>query len=197
MINVKGDDSALAAAIDGTDSRIRFVPTAASDLARAIGLVAGHAVAVPTTVDVLSIEGDGYAVNMIVMGPPPDQLGRYHRMRDCVVEVDGRAWEGAATTVLLANGEYLRGNDVVPRGHPADGRFEVHVYAVPPAQRGLLRARLPAGTHVPHPGIKTFQGTRAFVRWDRPVLLEIDGSARDRVTEVEVTIQPGALHLEA
>jgi len=100
-----------------------------------------------------------------------------------------------ATTVVIANGEYLRGNDVVPRGHPSDGHFEVHVYAVEPGQRRRMRARLASGTHVPHPGIRTLHGARASVRWDRPVPLEVDGSAQGRAQALDVVILPGALLL--
>ena len=45
------------------------------------------------------------------------------------------------------------GHDVVPRGHPGDGRVEVQVYAVRPGQRAGVRSRLPQGVHLPHPDI--------------------------------------------
>ena len=45
------------------------------------------------------------------------------------IEVDGQPWfAGSATTVVIANGQFLRGADIVPRGHPGDGRLEVQVY---------------------------------------------------------------------
>ena len=56
--------------------------------------------------------------------------------------------------LALANGEFVHGHDVVPRGHPGDGRVEVQVYAVRPGQRILLRERLATGSHLPHPAIQ-------------------------------------------
>jgi hypothetical protein len=194
---VIGDDAVLAGAVHGPNAGVRFVPDDASDLARALGIVAGHSATAATTVDVLVLGDDGEpAVNMVVLGPPPDRLRRHHRARECVVEVGGRTvWEGRATTVVIANGEYLRGKDVVPRGHPADGHFEVHVYALAPGQRATMRARLATGTHVPHPEIRTAQGTEVRVRWSRPARLEIDGSARGKAKTLQVGIRPGALTL--
>jgi diacylglycerol kinase family enzyme len=136
------------------------------------------------------------AVNMVVLGPPPDRLRRDHRSHQCRVEVDGRlVVDGPCTTVVVANGEYLRGLDVVPRGHPGDGRFEVHVYAVPPAERRRMRSRLRTGTHVPHPGIMTAQGMHVVVQWDGPVRQEIDGAGRPPTRALEVTLGAGELTL--
>ena len=194
---VSGGDAALAAAVHGPHARIRFVPDEASDLARALGIVAGHASSEPVTVDVLVLgERDERAVNMVVLGPPPDRLRWHHRAVECTVEISGRtAWTGSATTVVIANGEYLRGKDVVPRGHPGDGRFEVHVYALAPGQRAAMRRRLGAGTHLPHPEIRTAQGTEVRVRWERPVRLEVDGTVREKAQSVVAAIEPGALTL--
>jgi len=135
-------------------------------------------------------------VNMVVLGPPPDRLGRRHRRSHCRVEVDDRVvWDDPATTVLVATGEFLRGHDVVPRGHPADGRLEVQVYALAPGQRGRMRGRLATGTHLPHPQISTAGGTAVRVQWDRPVRRELDGVERGAATSSSVVICPGALHL--
>lgn len=197
MTVIEGGDAALAAAVDDAGSVVRFVPDASSDLARALGLVAGAGVQTSMAIDALRLDTGEHAVNMIVLGPPPDRLGWLHRMRECVVMVEDReVWRGSASTVLIANGEYLRGRDVVPRGHPADGRFEVHVYAVPADQRAEMRRRLKTGTHVPHPAIRTFHATEARVIWSRSVRLEIDGRRRAPVSEVLVTLLAGAVRLE-
>ena len=46
-----------------------------------------------------------------------------------------RVRRARATSVVVANGQFLRGLDVVPRGHPGDGRCEVQVYALAPSAR--------------------------------------------------------------
>jgi diacylglycerol kinase (ATP) len=58
-----------------------------------------------------------------------------------------------------------------------------------------MRARLAAGTHLPHPGIHAAQGTEVRVRWARPVRLEVDGRLRGKAQTLEARIVPGALTL--
>jgi diacylglycerol kinase family enzyme len=112
------------------------------------------------------------------------------------VEIDGRvAFSGSATTVLIANGQFLRGNDVVPRGHPGDGRVEVHVYALAPAERRGMRRRIPAGDHLPHPRIRTFSSKSVTVTTSRPLGLELDGHRAGRSQGITVEVLPGACRL--
>jgi diacylglycerol kinase family enzyme len=194
---VHGGDAALGAAVAANPGApIHFVPDATSDLARALGLGAGATVDAPARVDLLDLSAGPSAVNMLVLGPAPDRLRRTHRRRRCRVEVDGRVlWDGPASTVLVATGEYLRHLDVVPKGHPGDGRLEVQVYALAPGQRVRMRRRLATGTHVPHPEIVMGAGTRACVQWDRPVSVEVDGVARDEAAILTATIRPAGLTL--
>ncbi len=195
---VDGGDAQLAEAISRHPGMpVRFTADATSDLARALGITGvPRRVRAPVTLDVLRLGGAARAVNMVVLGPPPDRLRRCHRPKHCRVDVDGRiVHDGPATTVVVANGEYLRGLDVVPRGHPGDSRLEVHVYAVAGGQRRRMRVRLATGTHLPHPGIRTSQGSHAIVHWDRPVRLEVDGVRQGRVRDVGVTLGAGEVTL--
>ena len=192
---VHGGDAALSAqAAVHAGAPIHFVPDASSDVARALGLGVGQAVNAPATIDLLDLGRGVPAVNMVVLGPGPDRLRRRHRRRGCRVEIDGRVvWDGPATTVVVASGEYLRGRDVVPRGHPGDGRLEVQVYALASSQRAGMRRRLATGTHLPHPQIQTAGGERATVQWARPVRLEVDGVDHGVARALAVVVQPGAL----
>jgi diacylglycerol kinase family enzyme len=105
-------------------------------------------------------------------------------------------YDSAAAGVVVGNGQHLRGRDMIPRGHPGDGRAEVHVYALERRERAAMRARLGLGDHVPHARIRTFSGSRIEV-WAAEGIrrLEVDGEARPRVTEVTVTVLPGAFTL--
>src|SRR6185436_13282717 len=95
---------------------------------------------------------DGLACNLVIAGTAPDRLGWATGEAAIEVAVDGDPWfAGQATTVVVANGQFLRGADLVPRGHPGDGRAEVQVYALTRRARRPMRRRLPTGTHVPHP----------------------------------------------
>jgi diacylglycerol kinase family enzyme len=196
-MSVHGDDAALAVAA-GTrpGARVRFVPDATSDLARAVGVSATSPGTIDLPIDAMRLDDRSLAVNMVVLGVAPSRVRRWHRRRPCRVEIDGAvAFTGRATTVLVANGEYLGGADLVPRGHPGDGRLEVHVHALGAGDRARMRRRLVTGTHLPHPAIHTFQGHAVRVRWDRPQPLEVDGRRREATARLDVTVEPGALTL--
>jgi len=196
---VQGDDADLAATVEAAarEALVAFDPAPASDLARAVGRVAGtpeSGVALP--LDVLRLGDGSPAVNALVLGTAPDRVTLRTRAVALEVSVDGRPWwSGPATTVVVATGQYLHGLDVVPRGHPGDGRLEVQVYALRAGERRAMRARLASGTHVPHPRIRTGRGTTVAVRAARGLPLEVDGHRRDPAAQVRVGIEPGAYRL--
>jgi YegS C-terminal NAD kinase beta sandwich-like domain len=204
-LEVAGGDAALAAVVARglADPLIAFTAEPGSDVARAVGLVAGappSGMALPLDVfDVAVDEAPAglVAVNSVVVGVAPDRLRPWHRPARLAVEIDGAALDAvAATTLVVMNGQYLRGLDVSPRGHPGDGVAEAQLYAVPPGTRRAMRARLATGAHLPHPAI-TIRRARhgVLVRAARPVLLEIDGAPAGRATTVTVTIRPSAYRL--
>ncbi|MGH8976353.1 MAG: hypothetical protein ACRD0C_24455, partial [Acidimicrobiia bacterium] len=176
-LDVAGEDADLAAALAGagSDPLVRFSPSANSDLARAVGLSGGATGELAVPVDLLRLSSGGVAVNTVVLGVPPDGLRWWHRPFRVEVVADGTALAVArATTVLVANGQFLRGFDVSPRGHPGDGWCEVQVYALPPGQVPAMRARLRSGTHVPHPGITVRRARSVVVRCEREIPVEVD-----------------------
>jgi YegS C-terminal NAD kinase beta sandwich-like domain len=197
-VRVDGDDAALAAIVGRhRGDLIGFVPDASSDIARALGL-APKAPAGTTEVPLDAIElGDGATVsNAAVLGVAPDRLAPWHRRRAVRVEVDGRTvFDGRASTIVVATGQFLRGADLVPRGHPGDGRVEVQVYALDPAQRGPMRRRLAAATHVPHPDITEAAGGHIGIVAERPWPLELDGHATAPRARLSLAVVPGAYRL--
>jgi hypothetical protein len=200
-LTVEGDDADLASAVRDAHvgALVRFVPSATSDLARAIGLRAGavpRGIALP--VDVLEL-GDGtLAVNALVLGIAPDRLTVFGRARPIEIALDGRDTDPAtspATTLVVATGQWLRGHDLVPRGHPGDGRAEVQAYRLRAGERRAMRSRLPAGTHLPHPRIVTRTARRVAVHTSRPWRLEVDGRAHGTVRELQITLVPARYKL--
>ena len=196
---VSGDDADLARALAGapTGVLVRYRPSTASDLARAVGVgqTATGDVAVP--LDLLRLDaGGGVAVNAVVLGVAPDRLRWWHRRGGVEVEIDGRsAFAGRASTVAVLNGQYLRAADLSPRGHPGDGSAEVQIYALAGSQRGGMRRRLRTGSHLPHPDIATRRGKRVTVRFPRPVPLEVDGRPAGRTASLEIDVLPAAYRL--
>jgi hypothetical protein len=199
--HVTGDDATLAAAVrDRPGARVEFRPAPSSDLARALGLHATAGASLDLSVDALRVVADGrelYSVNMVVVGVAPDRATWLTRSPGLRVRVDERlTHEGPATAAVVASGQYLRGNDLVPRGHPGDGRAEVQVYAVRRGERSGVRARLPQGVHLPHPDIAQTSGRHVEIRADGgPIALEVDGVAAPPAALVTVDVVPGAFVL--
>jgi hypothetical protein len=200
-LRVEGDDADLAAAIRTTvpGALVRFVPAAGSDLARALGLRADaepRGLALP--LDALELADGTIAVNAVVLGTPPDRLTALRRAAPVELGLDDRDADAPlsrATTVVVATGQWLRALDLVPRGHPGDGRAEVQVYGLRPGERRAMRRRLPAGTHLPHPRIVTRTVRTVTVRTTRPWPLELDGRSRGTIDELRVTLVPARYRL--
>lgn len=202
---VAGDDAALAAAIADLrpDSLVAFAPDGSSDLARAIGLEPGadnprRGIALP--VDAMTVarsSASTWAVNAVEFGTPPASVRATSRQHEVSVTVDGRRFhEGPAVGVVIANGQFIDGLDVSPRGHPGDGRLEVQVYALRPAERAGMRRRLATGSHLPHPRIRTGSGRRIRIRvragtWS----VRVDGRPSGRSGTISVEVHSPALHL--
>jgi hypothetical protein len=211
QIEVTGGDAALASVCSGPHGPVVwFRPSTDCDLARAVGLTPGAEqpgrIALP--VDAILIEtvpihleadasGPVHAVNAVVVGTPPDRQ-RWRSPRFAVeVVVDGKpAFAGRATGVIVASGQYLRGLDVVPRGHPGDGRLEVQVYAPRRGERSAVRARLRQGAHLPHARIVERRGTAVEVRVGRGTApLEVDGGGGWATGRVRLEVVPQAVRV--
>lgn len=201
---VAGPDAALAAlATRHPGALIRFRPSRASDLARAVGLDAGaepNQLAVP--MDAMQLESAArlpspVAVNAVVVGRRPTTRSFIAAKAAVRVTVDGRrVAEGPATTVVIANGQFLDGLDVVPRGHPGDGRIEVQVYALGRSEWRKMQARLPQGAHLPHPRIATGSGREVQVQVDGGRLaVRVDGVLGEPVDQLTVRVVPNAFRL--
>jgi hypothetical protein len=205
-VTVDGDDRDLAVAVAARlGARVEFLPTSGSDFARATGLLgvraapaAGYTFELPC--DFLRGRIDDRelaAVNMVVIGVAPDRQHRWTRQLRVHVVVDDRVlFDGRASAILCANGQHLRARDVVPRGHPGDGRLEVQVYALDRRARRQMRARLASGAHLPHPGIRVAVGRRVEVRALRGTLpVEVDGHTVAPGVAVDLAIVPEAFCL--
>jgi hypothetical protein len=202
-IDVFGGDAILAAAVaDAPGVLVRFHPDATSDLARTVGLTpagrpAGEqtaAMAVP--LDVLACDGH-LACNMCVFGVAPDRLRWWSPSFDVDVRLDGRPWfSGRATTVVVAVGQFLRGFDVVPRGHPGDGKAEIQVYDLERRARRMLRARLASGSHLPHPRIHQRSARAVDLRFRPAAPRELDGERSESLTSTAtIEVVQGAYRL--
>lgn len=198
-LEVTGGDADLARVLDThRGALVRYRPGPASDLARAVGIAAtAQPSGLAAPIDALRADPGGHAVNGVVLGTPPGRIRATTPSARVRVLVNGREIAaGRATTVVIANGQFFDALDVVPRGHPGDGRIEVQVYALRRGERRAMRARLPQGVHVPHPRITTSSGGEVEVHVEGGRLpLTIDGVGHAPVSDLAVSVIPGALRL--
>lgn len=202
---VRGDDAGLAAAVAAGARVVRFLPDRQTDLALALGLRHRSGSPLALTLDVLELEdvdqasgrpGPSIAVNAVVLGPLPTRLRWWHRSVTTVVRVDDQEiHHDGATAVVVANGEYVDGADLVPRGHPGDGRLEVQVYAVRPRERAQLRRRTRSGSHLPHPAIVQRSGRVVEIHTSRSRARTVDGVSRGRRRGLRIRLRPRALEV--
>jgi diacylglycerol kinase family enzyme len=136
--------------------------------------------------------GSRDVVNLLVAGVPPDRLRCRRALGARQQRIGG---DRTTTTVVVAVGQFLRGHDVVPRGHPGDGRAELQIYRVRPREWPALRRRLATGTHLPHPAIETRSVRHYEITSDRPFPVELDGQAAGRATHLRVEVVPAAYTL--
>lgn len=101
-----------------------------------------------------------------------------------------RSWTRA---FLAMNAEFVGSWDVAPRAHPNDGLLDA--FHVRLAFRDLppVRARLPLGAHLPHPGIREQRGPTVEVELDRTLAVWVDGERVGTARALSVRLEPDAL----
>lgn len=99
-------------------------------------------------------------------------------------------WRGRV--IACMNADHIGDRNVAPRAHPNDGVVDV-VECDPSMRlrdRWTARARLAAGTHLPHPDIHVARVTERSWRFDRAHRVWVDGVDVGRSHQVEVRCVP-------
>jgi diacylglycerol kinase family enzyme len=141
--------------------------------------------------DALCLDDGRLAVNMVVLGTPPERMGRF----TTTFPLDSAGTSKPVLCAVLANGQFRLNHDLVPRGHPGDGVAELHLYRVPRQQRAALRSRVAEGTHLPHPDIEQRRVREFHLHGLRPVRLELDGIPAGPTKSLTITLLPNAYRL--
>lgn len=98
----------------------------------------------------------------------------------------GRAW-------LAMNASWLGSWNVAPRSHPNDGLLDTYDLAVSVTEWPKVRARLPLGAHLPHPGIAERRAKAVQVDLERPLPVHLDGELVGPARTLSVRAEPDAL----
>jgi hypothetical protein len=105
-------------------------------------------------------------------------------------------WRGQVLAVMNAQWLTRDGSpswDVAPRAHPGDGHLDVVDADLPLGDRWRARSRLPTGTHVPHPAIRTARVASEAWSFARPLDVWLDGERVGRASSFAVRVEPDAL----
>jgi hypothetical protein len=95
--------------------------------------------------------------------------------------------------VAVMNAQWVGRWDVAPRAHPGDGLLEVVDAELPAGERWKARARLPTGTHLPHPAIRTSRAASLLLDLTPPLDVWLDGERVGRASSVAIRVEPDAL----
>ncbi|MFZ4516207.1 MAG: diacylglycerol/lipid kinase family protein [Acidimicrobiia bacterium] len=199
-LELHGSDADLSAALANLPPgvRIAWTPSATTDLGRAVGRAPGTTPPGATLVpmDRLRVNHDRIGVNAVVLGADPATVRPWHRRVPVTVTVDGRPFfTGRAMSIVVANGEFVRGIPVLPRAHPGDGALDVAVFALPINTRREFRRRIIQGEHLPHPAIRTGRGRTLQVAWVRPRTVVIDGAPAAPEQQVQIELESDSWRL--
>lgn len=100
-------------------------------------------------------------------------------------------WRGRA--LVVANAQWLGAWNVAPSGHPNDGRLDVIEARVPVGERLKVRARLPSGSHLPHPAISVRRVDAVQLDLGRPTPVRLDGVPVGEARSLSVRTEADAL----
>ncbi len=103
-----------------------------------------------------------------------------------------RSWWRGRVFVAM-NAEWLGTWDVAPRSHPNDGLLDTFDVSMALGERLKARARLAAGTHVPHPSITQRRVAAIQVELDAPTPVLLDGVGIGPARTLSIRVEPDAL----
>lgn len=100
-------------------------------------------------------------------------------------------WRGPVVAAM--NAEFLGDWDVAPRAHPGDGRLDLVEADLPLGERWKARSRLPAGAHVPHPGITVRRVKAVQLDLAPGTRVWLDGDPVGPARSLSIRVVPDAL----
>ncbi len=97
--------------------------------------------------------------------------------------------------VAAMNAQFLGAWDVAPRSHPNDGRLVLLDADLSLGDRFKARARLPTGTHVPHPGISERRIKAVQLDLAPGTKVWLDGECVGPARTLSIRVVPDALRV--
>jgi diacylglycerol kinase family enzyme len=100
-------------------------------------------------------------------------------------------WHGRVIAAM--NAQWLGAWDLGPKAHPGDGLLDITDGDLPLGDRLKARSRLPTGTHVPHPALRTTRVAAAQLDCRPPLDVWLDGERVARARTLSIRVEPDAL----
>jgi hypothetical protein len=101
-----------------------------------------------------------------------------------------RTWSSA---FVAMNAQWLGEWNMGPRAHPGDGLIDTYEARLGPADRWKVRARLRAGAHLPHPGIRERRAAAVQVTLPRTLPVRLDGEVVAEGRNLSIRVQSDAV----
>lgn len=117
--------------------------------------------------------------------------GRLHLFVSHLV-ARNRWWTRA---VVAMNAQWLGPWNLGPKAHPGDALLDTYDAHLPFGDLRKVRARLPTGTHLPHPGITQRRTGAIQVDLDRALPLRLDGEIVGTGRALAIRLRPDALRV--
>lgn len=100
-------------------------------------------------------------------------------------------WRGRA--FLAMNASWLGTWNAGPRAHPGDALLDIYEMAVALGERTKVRARLPLGAHLPHPGIRPRRASKFSMELPKRDKVYLDGICVGGFRHLDLGLIPDAL----
>ena len=97
--------------------------------------------------------------------------------------------------VVAMNAQWHGSWNLGPRGHPNDGLLDVYDAHLRAGDLWKVRARLPAGAHLPHPRIRERRARAVQIDLEKPLPLHLDGEQVDEGRSLSFRVEPDALRV--
>lgn len=101
-------------------------------------------------------------------------------------------WWGSKVFVAM-NAAWWGPWNLGPRAHPGDGLLDTYEARLPLRQALQVRARLPMGSHLPHPNIRERRTKAVQVDLGGPVPVVLDGQRVGTARALSLRVEPDAL----
>jgi diacylglycerol kinase (ATP) len=118
------------------------------------------------------------------------------RRAKATIKVDGqRFFKGRISCVLVGNvGKVLGGVEAFSGARPDDGLLELGVVtAKNPVEWARTLGRVALGTSEKSPFVQLTRGKKFRIRFDRPLLYELDGGARPATAKMRIKVHPASI----